>query len=93
MLLEVGVFARRDRAGRTRVVQRRSAAHQIAIHMASVTFMILYGLASAAAVRVGHAIGREGSGRRRRGRLDRNALGVGFMGAAAAGVSDGARRT
>ncbi len=34
------------------------AAHQVALNLASVTFMVPLGLASAGAVRVGHAIGR-----------------------------------
>jgi MATE family multidrug resistance protein len=33
------------------------AAHQIAINIASLTFMVPYGISSAGAVRVGHAIG------------------------------------
>ena len=57
MLLEVGVFALAT-ALAGRVSTTALAAHQIAIQMASLTFMIPYGLASAAAVRVGQAIGR-----------------------------------
>jgi len=57
MLIEVGVFAAAT-ALAGRVSATSLAAHQIAIHMASATFMIPYGLASAAAVRVGHALGR-----------------------------------
>lgn len=57
MLIEVGVFASAT-ALAGRVSATSLAAHQIAIHMASVTFMIPYGLSSAAAVRVGQAIGR-----------------------------------
>jgi MATE family multidrug resistance protein len=34
------------------------AAHQVALNIASVTFMVPLGLASAGAVRVGHAVGR-----------------------------------
>jgi MATE family multidrug resistance protein len=56
-LIEVGVFAAAT-ALAGRVSATSLAAHQIAIHMASVTFMIPYGLASAAAVRVGQAVGR-----------------------------------
>lgn len=35
-----------------------SAAHQIAINVASITFMIPFGIAEATTVRVGHALGR-----------------------------------
>src|SRR4029453_16747468 len=35
------------------------AAHQVALNIASVTFMVPLGLASAGAVRVGHAVGRK----------------------------------
>ena len=41
-----------------RVSANALAAHQIALNMAALTFMVPYGLASAAAVRVGHAVGR-----------------------------------
>lgn len=55
--LEVGVFA-----AATALVGRLDAAslaaHQIALNVASVSFMVPLGIASAAAVRVGHAIGR-----------------------------------
>ncbi len=55
--LEVGVFALA-----TTLVGRLGpiplAAHQIVLNVASLTFMIPLGLASAAAVRVGHALGR-----------------------------------
>jgi MATE family multidrug resistance protein len=55
--LEVGVFALATAlAGRLGAVAL--AAHQIVLNMASVTFMVPYGLASAGAVRVGHALGR-----------------------------------
>ena len=54
---EVGVFgAVAALAGRIDPVAL--AAHQVALNLASVTFMIPLGLASAGAVRVGHAIGR-----------------------------------
>lgn len=55
--LEVGVFA-----AATVLAGRFSpalvAAHQISMNMAAVSFMVPLGLASAAAVRVGHAVGR-----------------------------------
>ena len=55
--LEVGVFALATAlAGRLGAVAL--AAHQVVLNMASVTFMVPFGLASAGAVRVGHALGR-----------------------------------
>lgn len=56
-VLEVGVFAAAT-ALAGRVSAAGLAAHQIALNMAALTFMVPYGLASAAAVRVGHAVGR-----------------------------------
>ncbi|MBK5298716.1 MAG: MATE family efflux transporter [Vicinamibacteria bacterium] len=54
---EVGVFgAVAALAGRIDPIAL--AAHQVALNLASVTFMVPLGLASAGAVRVGHAIGR-----------------------------------
>jgi MATE family multidrug resistance protein len=54
---EVGVFgAVAALAGRIDPVAL--AAHQVALNLASVAFMLPLGLASAGAVRVGHAIGR-----------------------------------
>lgn len=54
---EVGVFgAVAALAGRIDPIAL--AAHQVALNLASVTFMMPLGLASAGAVRVGHAIGR-----------------------------------
>lgn len=56
--LEVGVFSAASAlAGRLAPVAL--AAHQITLNMASFTFMVPLGLASAAAVRVGHAVGRQ----------------------------------
>ena len=55
---EVGVFA----AAATllgRLEKESLAAHQIAINMASLTFMVPLGISAAAAVRVGQGIGRE----------------------------------
>ena len=57
MTLEVGVFA-----AATALVAKLDpvslAAHQIALNMASITYMVPLGISSAAAVRVGQAIGR-----------------------------------
>src|SRR6187399_300175 len=58
MLLEVGVFASAT-ALAARVSATSLAAHQIAINLAALTFMIPFGLSSAAAVRVGQALGRK----------------------------------
>lgn len=82
MLLEVGVFALAT-ALAGRVSTTALAAHQIAIQMASLTFMIPYGLASAAAVRVGHAIGRRDPGSAIAAGWTAIGLGVSFMGTAA----------
>ena len=54
--LEVGVFAA-GTALAGRLAPASLAAHQIAINVASLTYMVPYGIASAGAVRVGHAVG------------------------------------
>ena len=55
--LEVGVFAAATAlAGRLAPVAL--ASHQIAVNLVSFTFMVPLGIASAGAVRVGHAVGR-----------------------------------
>jgi multidrug resistance protein, MATE family len=82
MLIEVGVFATAT-ALAARLSATSLAAHQIAIHMASVTFMIPYGLASAAAVRVGHSVGRRDPDGAAVAGWTAIALGVSFMAAAA----------
>jgi len=54
--LEVGVFAASTTlAGR--LDPAASASHQISLNLASLAFMVPLGLASSAAVRVGHAVG------------------------------------
>jgi len=56
------------------------AAHQIAVQIASITFMVPFGIAQAATVRVGHAVGRgDAAGLRRAGWIA-IALGTAFMG-------------
>ena len=65
MVFEVGVFAL---ASAMAASQRPAAiaAHQISLELAGLAFMVPLGIASAAAVRVGHAVGREdgpGAGR------------------------------
>jgi multidrug resistance protein, MATE family len=57
LTLEVGVFAAAS-ALAGRFEPAALAAHQIAINLAGFTFMVPLGIASAGAVRVGHAIGR-----------------------------------
>ena len=55
------------------------AAHQIALNLASLTFMVPLGIASAAATRVGNAVGRlDGAGARRSARVSLG-LGAGVM--------------
>ena len=83
MLLEVGVFATAT-ALAGRVSATALAAHQIAINMASLTFMIPLGLASAAAVRVGQAIGRHDPHGALASGWMAIVLGVSFMATAAA---------
>jgi MATE family multidrug resistance protein len=57
LTLEVGVFAAGS-ALAGRMLPASLAAHQIALNLAGFTYMVPLGLASAGAVRVGHAIGR-----------------------------------
>jgi MATE family multidrug resistance protein len=59
------------------------AAHQIALQLASLTFMVPLGISVAASIRVGHAIGaRDPAAVRRAGDVS-YLLGVGFMGTSA----------
>jgi multidrug resistance protein, MATE family len=55
------------------------AAHQVAINIASFTFMVPMGIAAAAAVLVGHAVGRDDATAARETALAALAVGVGFM--------------
>lgn len=74
--LEVGVFATATAmAGKLDPIS--SGAHQIALNVAGLAFMVPLGLASASAVRVGHAIGA--GDRRQAVRSGWQALGVGAM--------------
>jgi MATE family multidrug resistance protein len=59
------------------------AAHQVAINLASLTFMVPLGVASASAVRVGHAVGRADDRGARRAATAGLACGAGFMAATA----------
>jgi MATE family multidrug resistance protein len=82
MVLEVGVFAAAS-ALAGRVSANSLAAHQIALNMASVTFMVPYGISAAAAVRVGQAVGRRDPHGAMRAGWTAIAIGVGFMATAA----------
>jgi MATE family multidrug resistance protein len=76
--LEVGVFAMATTlAGR--LDPSALAAHQIVLSVATVTFMIPLGLSSAAAVRVGQALGRGDARGAARAGWTAIALGAGFM--------------
>ena len=55
------------------------AAHQVAINLCTVTFMVPLGFSATAAVRVGHALGRDDVGGARRAAFVAYLLGVGFM--------------
>ena len=80
--LEVGVFAAATvLAGRLPPVSL--AAHQIAINIASFTFMVPLGIASAGAVRVGHAIGAQDRGAASRAGWTAFLFGALFMSSAA----------
>jgi MATE family multidrug resistance protein len=82
-VLEVGVFtAATALAGR--VSSDALAAHQIALNLAALTFMVPLGIASAAAVRVGQAIGRHDRRAAIAAGWTAIGLGVGFMAVAAA---------
>jgi MATE family multidrug resistance protein len=80
--LEVGLFSAAT-ALAARLDAASLAAHQIAITVASTTFMVPYGVASAAAVRVGQAVGRRDPDGVVRAGWMAIALGVGFMATAA----------
>ena len=81
--LEVGVFsAATALAGKLAPVAL--AAHQITLNMASFTFMVPLGMSSAAAVRVGHAVGRRDPGGASRAGWTAVVLGTVFMAGAAA---------
>jgi MATE family multidrug resistance protein len=78
ILLEIGVFgAATVLAGKLSPVAL--AAHQIALNSASLTYMVPLGIASAAAISVGQAIGRQDPMAARRSGWIALALGAGFM--------------
>jgi MATE family multidrug resistance protein len=76
--LEVGVFAAATAlAGRLAPVA--AASHQIALNIAALAFMVPLGIASAGAVRVGHAIGARDPARAAAAGWTAIGLGLGFM--------------
>jgi MATE family multidrug resistance protein len=79
-LLEYGLFAAAAQLmgwiGTTAL-----AAHQIALQVAAIMFMVPFGIAMAASVRVGQAAGRGDPAATRRAGFSAIALGVGFMAA------------
>ena len=82
LTLEVGAFAAATMlAGR--LAPASLAAHQIAINYAALTFMVPLGIASAGAVRVGHAVGRRDGPAAARAGWTAIVLAVIFMTAAA----------
>jgi MATE family, multidrug efflux pump len=76
--LEVGVFVLAT-ALAARLDAISSASHQIALNIVSFVFMVPLGLASAGAVRVGHAVGARDIRRARRAGWTALALGAGIM--------------
>ena len=78
MMLEIGAFSTVALLmGWLGVAQ--VAAHQVALNLASLTFMVPLGVSSAAAVVVGHAVGRGDAGRVRRSTVAALAVGAAFM--------------
>lgn len=83
ILLEIGAFgAAAVLAGRLTAVAL--AAHQIALNCAAVTFMVPLGISSAAAVAVGHALGRGEPAAARRCGFIAIAMACAFMSCSAA---------
>ncbi len=80
--LEVGVFAAAT-ALAGRLAPASLAAHQIAINLAAFTFMVPLGVSSAAAVRVGHAVGSRKPGGASRAGWTALLFGTVFMAGAA----------
>ncbi len=80
--LELGVFAAASAlAGRLDAVSL--ASHQITLNLASLTFMVPLGLASAGAIRVGHAVGRRDAGAAAQAGWTALLMGASFMASAA----------
>ncbi len=82
MLLEHGLFAAASlMMGRIGV--SALAAHQIALQITAIVFMVPLGISFAATVRVGHASGRRDAAAARRAGIAAMVLGVGFQAAMA----------
>jgi MATE family multidrug resistance protein len=77
-LLEYGVFAAAALLMGT-ISTTALAAHQIALQIAAVLFMVPFGISIAATVRVGHAVGRRDAAATRRAGFAALALGGLFM--------------
>ncbi len=77
-LLEFGVFAAAALLMGT-ISTTALAAHQIALQIAAVLFMVPFGISIAATVRVGHAVGRRDAAASRRAGFAALALGAAFM--------------
>ncbi len=77
-LLEFGVFAAAALLMGT-ISTTALAAHQIALQIAAVLFMVPFGISIAATVRVGHAVGRRDAEASRRAGFAALTLGAGFM--------------
>lgn len=78
ILLEVGVFAAAS-ALAGRIAPAAAAAHQIVLNIAGFIFMVPYGIGSAAAVRVGQAVGRGDPAGVRRAGWTALGLAIGIM--------------
>ncbi len=78
LLAEFGVFALVNVA-MGNLDATSLAAHQVALTLASATFMIPVGIGAATSVRVGHAVGRRDEAGTRRAGFAGLALGIGFM--------------
>lgn len=77
-LLEFGVFAAAALLMGT-ISTTALAAHQIALQIAAVLFMVPFGISIAATVRVGHAVGRRDAAASRRAGFAALTLGAAFM--------------
>src|SRR5262249_20991532 len=80
LLLEYGLFAAAALL-MGRISTSAVAAHQIALQIAAILYMVPFGIATAATVRVGQAVGRRDAVGTRRAGLAALLLGVAFMAA------------
>lgn len=78
ILAEVGVFSATNFA-MGNLGKQELAAHQVALTLSALTFMIPMGVGAATSVRVGHAVGRGDTAGARRSGLLGLCLGGGFM--------------